>query len=448
MENTSFKIHQFEDKGLAHYSYAIQSEGEIALVDPARDPQPYYEYAAMHDARIIAVIETHPHADFVSSHLEIANGKEALIYASKLLGAAYKHETFDDGDFFQVGKVTLHAINTPGHSPDSITIILKDENQKEVAAFTGDTLFIGDVGRPDLRENVGNLTAKRDDLARQMYHSTREKLMKLPDDVLVYPSHGAGSLCGKGLSSANVSTIGAEKLSNSALQEMTEDQFVSYLTADQPFVPKYFGYDVELNKNGAPDYKPSVLAVPHQAADGEMKKGTLIIDSRPQTSFRKGHLAGAINLMDGLKFETWLGSVVGPEEKYYLVAENEETLEKLIAKAAKIGYERNIAGAIVAKEIGTETSPETDVNAFSQNPDDFTIVDIRNTGEVKTRRIFPNAIEIPLPELRERANEIPTGKPVMIHCAGGYRSAAGASIVRQAVKDQPVYDLGEAISKF
>src|SRR5688572_10800269 len=448
MDNASFKIHQFEDKGLAHYSYAIVSEGEVALVDPARDPQPYYEFALLHDARIVAVIETHPHADFVSSHLEIAEGKEATIYTSKLLGANYKHTGFDDGDSFKLGNITLHAINTPGHSPDSITILLKDENQKPVVAFTGDTLFIGDVGRPDLRESVGNLTAKRDDLARQMYHSTREKLMTLPDEVLVYPSHGAGSLCGKGLSSANVSTIGAEKMSNSALQEMTEEEFVKYLTADQPFVPKYFGYDVDLNKKGAPDYNPSVKAVPRLAADCEFEKNNLIIDTRPQTEFRKGHLPGAINLLDGLKFETWLGSIVGPDEKYYLIAQDEETLERLIAKAAKIGYETNIAAGIVAKTLGEEVSPETEQEAFKQNPDSFTIVDIRNTGEVKSRRIFPNAIEIPLPELRERANEIPAGKPVMVHCAGGYRSAAGASIIRQAVKDQPVYDLGEAISKY
>lgn len=448
MDNASFKIHQFEDKGLAHYSYAILSEGEVALVDPARDPQPYYEFAALHDARIVAVIETHPHADFVSSHLEIATGKEATIYASKHLGANYKHTTFDDGDFFQLGKITLHAMNTPGHSPDSITIVLQDETQQPVVAFTGDTLFIGDVGRPDLRENVGNLTAKRDDLARQMYHSTREKLMKLPDSVLVYPSHGAGSLCGKGLSSANVSTIGAEKLSNTALQEMTEEQFVAYLTADQPFVPKYFGYDVDLNKQGAPDFNPCVNAVPRLETDFELDPQNLIIDTRPQAEFRKGHLPGAINLLDGLKFETWLGSIVGPEENYYLIAQDEETLGKLIAKAAKIGYETNIAGALVAKTLGEETSPETELNVFEQNPDSFTIVDIRNTGEVKTRQIFPNAIAIPLPELRERAHEIPTDKPIMVHCAGGYRSAAGASIIRQEVKDQPVYDLSEAITKF
>src|SRR5688572_13046068 len=174
------KIEQIEDKGLSHYSYIIESEGEIAVIDPARDPSPYYEFAALHDARIVAVIETHPHADFVSSHLEISNIKGAEIYVSKLLGADYPHKTFDDGDSIKIGNVTLHAVNTPGHSPDSITILLKDEDGKTHAAFTGDTLFIGDVGRPDLRENVGNLKADRDNLARDMYRSTREKLMPLP----------------------------------------------------------------------------------------------------------------------------------------------------------------------------------------------------------------------------------------------------------------------------
>jgi hydroxyacylglutathione hydrolase len=237
-------------------------------------------------------------------------------------------------------------------------------------------------------------------------------------------------------------------MSNAALQEMTEAQFVKFLTSDQPFVPKYFGYDVELNKTGAPDYNPSVKKVPRYEAGYSFEKNALIVDARPQTAFRQGHLPGAINLMDGLKFETWLGSIIAPEEKYYLLAESEEALEKLIRKTAKIGYELNLAGAVVADQLGEETSPETDLSAFEQNPDSFTIVDIRNTGEVRTRQIFSNAISIPLPELRERLHEIPTDKPVMVHCAGGYRSAAGASIIRQEVKGQPVYDLSDAITKY
>jgi hydroxyacylglutathione hydrolase len=173
-------VHQFYDKGLAHASYAIIRSGKMVVIDPARNPQPYYDFATLHNADITGVIETHPHADFVSSHLEIHQTTGAVIYVSKLAGAEYPHESFDDGDVIKLDDIKLKAINTPGHSPDSICILLEDEKGKDCAVFTGDTLFAGDVGRPDLRENAGNITAKKEELARQMYHSTREKLMILP----------------------------------------------------------------------------------------------------------------------------------------------------------------------------------------------------------------------------------------------------------------------------
>ncbi|PSR55059.1 MBL fold metallo-hydrolase [Adhaeribacter arboris] len=442
------KIEQFEDKGLAHFSYIISSEGQMAVIDPARNPQPYYEYANLHDACLVAVIETHPHADFVSSHQEIAHTKEATIYTSKLTGATYEHQAFDEGDSIQVGEVTLHAINTPGHSPDSISILVKDEFGQAIALFSGDTLFIGDVGRPDLRENVGSITSKREDLAHQMYHSIREKIMPLPDEVIVYPAHGAGSLCGKGMSEAKRSSIGAEKKGNPALQEMSEAEFAKYLLADQPFVPKYFAYAVELNKHGAPAYKPSINHVPHLPPHYLLDKNTLIIDTRPGKLFKQGHLPSAINLQEGAKFETWLGSVVGPQEKFYLIADSVLTLETVIAKTAKIGYERNIKGAIVNPENQTEKSDMADTAAFKSDLAAFTIIDIRNNNEVKEGKLFPTAIPIPLPELRERIHEIPVDKPIMVHCAGGYRSAAGASIISRNIKNQPVYDLSEAVKEF
>ncbi|MDX5419525.1 MAG: MBL fold metallo-hydrolase, partial [Hymenobacteraceae bacterium] len=340
------KIEQFEDKGLAHYAYAILSEktGEIVLVDPARNPQPYYDYAEKNNAKIVAVIETHPHADFVSSHLEIHEKTGATLYAHSLVGADYPHRTFDEGDVLEIGEVKLKSLHTPGHSPDGISIVLEHEGQDK-AVFTGDTLFIGDVGRPDLRESAGNITAKREELARQMYHSTREKLMKLNDDVVVYPAHGAGTLCGKGLSEANSSTIGAEKKSNYALQEMSEDQFVKILTEDQPFIPKYFGYDVGLNKKGAPAYRPSLDKVKKLEKNYKPSKGAVIVDGRSEKVFKKGHLEGAINIQNGGKFETWLGSIVGPDERYFLIAETEDELNDLIQKASKIGYELLIEGA-------------------------------------------------------------------------------------------------------
>ena len=443
------QIEQFEDKGLAHFSYAILSEcaREIVLIDPARNPQPYYDYAQAHAATIAAVIETHPHADFVSSHLEIAQATGATIRVSRLLGADYAHEPFDDGAAFTIGKLTFRALNTPGHSPDSISIVLSRDD-KDVAVFTGDTLLIGDVGRPDLREKAGNLTAKREELARQMYHSTREKLLPLADDVLVYPAHGAGSLCSKATNTASSSSMGAEKIGNYALRPMSEEAFVEELLADQPFIPKYFGYDVALNKAGAPAFAPAVAGVPRLAPGAPLATDMLVVDTRPEAEFKNGHAAGALNIQQGGKFETWLGSIVGPEERFYLLAADAPTLEDLIRKTAKIGYEPLIAGALVGSPAPAATLPKLDVAAFRAHPEQFTIVDIRSASEHAHEPLFAGSISIPLPELRERAGEIPTDKPVVVHCAGGYRSAAGSSIVAPVLAGTPVYDLGEAVKSF
>ncbi|GHA81495.1 MBL fold metallo-hydrolase [Pontibacter akesuensis] len=442
------KIKQFEDKGLAHYAYAILSENakEVILIDPARDPQPYYDYAAEHDANIVGVIETHPHADFVSSHLEIHLKTGATIYTHSLVGADYPHKAFDEGAALQLGEVKLKSLHTPGHSPDSISVVLEHEG-KDKAVFTGDTLFIGDVGRPDLRESAGNVTAKREELARQMYHSTREKLMQLADDVVVYPAHGAGSLCGKGLSDANSSTIGDEKLGNYALKPMSEDAFVKVLTEDQPFIPKYFGYDVDLNKQGAPDYTPSVEGVARLERNFQPEDGAVIVDARSEKVFKQGHYKGAINIQNGGKFETWLGSIVGPSESYYLVGESDAQLNELIAKASKIGYELLLKGAFVYDRQEGEQSDNFDRSSFEENKEDYTVLDIRNESEVKSGKFFESSINIPLPELRERAKEIPTDKPVVVHCAGGYRSAAGSSIVASALPDVKVLDMSEAVTE-
>ena len=443
------KIEQFEDKGLAQYGYAILSEStrEVVLIDPARDPQPYYDFAAANQARIVGVIETHPHADFVSSHLEIHQKTGATIYVHSLVGADYPHQAFDEGAELQLGDLKLRSLHTPGHSPDGISIVLQ-QGGKDKAVFTGDTLFIGDVGRPDLRENAGNITAKREELARQMYHSTREKLMKLSDDVLVYPAHGAGTLCGKALSQASSSTIGAEKISNYALQPMSEDQFVKILTEDQPFIPKYFGYDVSLNKKGAPAYQASLEQVKRLQQNYKPEAGALVVDARNEKTYKKGHYNGAINIQNGGKFETWLGSIIDPKESFYLVAESDSELNELIAKAAKIGYESLIKGAFVQAGAAAVASPTIDLKDFVKHPEKYTIVDIRNQSEVKEKALFKDAINIPLPELRERVKEIPAAKPVVVHCAGGYRSAAGSSIVEKALPGTEVLDLSEAVNEF
>ncbi|CAN5213715.1 rhodanese-like domain-containing protein [soil metagenome] len=448
------EIKQFEDKHLAHYSYAIVSNGEVALIDPSRNPQLYYDFAKQHNAKIVTVIETHPHADFVSSHLEIHKTTGATIYVSKLLGAEYPHQTFDDGDAIVLGNITLKALNTPGHSPDSISIVAIDESGKQQAVFTGDTLFIGDCGRPDLRESAGAITTARQELAKQMYYSLRNKLMTLPDDVLVYPAHGAGSLCGKGLSEANTSTIDAEKIANWSLQNMAEPDFVKELLADQPFIPKYFPFDVGVNKKGADNYLQSISKVEKrepitcEGCANALNPAMSIIDSRPQQQFKKAHLKNAINLMNDTKFETWLGSIINPDEQFYLIAENETVLNELIERTAKIGYEKQIVLAFTADFGNSEMKP-FDSSELQNNEDAYTIIDIRNHSEVKTNKIFANAIHIPLHELRERTNEIPLHKSIVVHCAGGYRSAAGSSIIKSKLNGtSQVHDLSEAVKAF
>lgn len=443
------EIIQFEDKCLSHFSYALISNNEMALIDPERNPQPYYELAKSRQARIVAVFETHPHADFVSSHAEINQTLGATIYVSSLLGASYPHKSFDDGDVVKIGEVTLQSLHTPGHSPDSISILVNDENGIPKAVFTGDTLFIGDCGRPDLRETAGNITSKRHDLAKNMYHSLRDKLMTLPDDVIVYPAHGAGSLCGKGLSSSNSSTIGVEKASNWCLKESTEEDFVNELLSNQPFVPKYFTNSVELNKKGAPSYQDSIdnISIHHYSKDKPLQG--LVIDTRSANQFKTGHLPSAINLMEGGKFETWLGSIVSPNEKFFLLSDNEEALHKLISRAAKIGYESQMEAGIIYNETSGESENSFDEKQFRDHLEDFTVLDVRNNNEVTAHQIFPNAVTIPLPELRERVAEIPTEKPIVVHCAAGYRSAAGQSIVQSFVGNKvPVIDMGESINHF
>ncbi|MDB5159065.1 MAG: fold metallo-hydrolase [Mucilaginibacter sp.] len=420
----------------------------MIVIDPARDPQPYYDFAKLNQADIIGVIETHAHADFVSAHLEIHQTTNAIIYTSKLLGAAYPHESFDDGDIIHLADIKLKAINTPGHSPDSICILLQDENDYDRALFTGDTLFVGDVGRPDLRESAGAITATKEELARQMYHSLRDKLMVLPPHITVYPAHGPGSLCGKNISPDLSSTIGRELKENYALQPMGEQDFVIMLTADQPFIPHYFGFDVDLNKKGASPFNESIDSVMKLNAVDDVEANALIIDTRPQASFKNGHLKGAINLQNGDKFETWLGSIIKPDEPYYLIATDKETLDAVIKKTAKIGYEQNIKAGIVSDSNLPELSAVIDLDDFRSSPENYTIIDVRNQGEVNDGKIFNNALTIPLSELRDRLGEIPTNKPIVVHCAAGYRSAAGTSIVAGKIKIVPVYDLSEAINKF
>lgn len=443
------KIKQFNDSPLAHYSYAVVSEGKMALIDPSRNPLQYYRYAEEHNAKIVAVFETHPHADFVSSHLQIHQQTGATIYASKLLGADYEHQGFDDGDSLSMGNVTFKAINTPGHSPDSITIVAEDG--KKTALFTGDTLFIGDVGRPDLREKAGNMTAKRVDLAKKMYHTMQNKYNGLPEDAVVYPAHGAGSLCGKNMSTDSSSTLGQERKFNWAFREQTEEQFVETILKDQPFIPHYFGFNVDVNKNGAENVQQTKAAVKLHLCVENIENGVTVVDSRDGDIYKKGHLPNSINIMargENDKYETWLGAIIKPEEPFYLVVESVKEIGELLERTAKIGYEKQLKGVITLSHKVSRSSDNFDLKDFKKHKDQYTIVDIRNSSEVAEKRIFENAIEIPLNELRERAEEVPADKPIVVHCAGGYRSSAGSSILENKFKTTKIYDMSDDIKKF
>lgn len=443
------KIQQFEDRPLAHYSYAVLSESAsgIILIDPSRDITPYLEFAQANNAKIIGVIETHPHADFVSSHLELHGLTGAVVYCSRLSGVSYPHRDFDDGDEIVLGEIKLRAVNTPGHSPDSISIVLEHDGADK-AVFTGDTLFVGDCGRPDLREHAGNITAAREVLARQMYHSLREKLAVLDDAVTVYPAHGAGSLCGKSLSAESSSTIGDEKRTNWSLQQMPENEFVQMLISEQPFIPAYFPHDVELNRKGAEPLATALEKIFFSASAIIPQKNAVVIDTRPSALFKSGALPGAVNLQEGNSFETWLGTLVKPGESFYLVAENTGKLRALAARTAKIGYESLIKGAFVSQE-GPQKMEALDMEDFKLDESAYTIVDIRSTAEAAAMPIFRDAVNIPLNELRERAEEVPVNKPIVVHCAGGYRSAAGSSLLAGVLEGKArVYDLGEAVREF
>jgi hydroxyacylglutathione hydrolase len=272
--------------------------------------------------------------------------------------------------------------------------------------------------------------------------------MQLEKDVVVYPAHGSGSLCGKSLSKELYSTLGKQLEENYALQEMNEDEFVNVLLEDQPYIPKYFGFDVGVNKEGAADFEESIKKVPVLNRETRLEEGITVVDTRVRKKYNAGHVTGAINIIEDGKFETWLGSIIGPDEQFYLIAEDEKALNSVIRRSAKIGYEKNIKGALLNPPYGTQIHPELNIEGLKTYPQNFTIVDVRVESERRNNRYFENSINIPLHELRERVHEVPTDKQIVVHCEGGYRSATGSSILENALPGITVYDLSEGIKEF
>ena len=446
--SSNYVIEQFEDKGLAHFSYAILAGKKIIIIDPQRNPQAYYDFAQKNNAVITGVIETHPHADFVSSHLEIHQALNVPIYASSLTKSKYPLKTFDDGDKIKLSdQVGLRALYTPGHAPDHIAAVLY-ENESDRAVFSGDSLFLGDVGRPDLLDFSKESDKQRRYLAAMMYDTIHQKFAKLNDDVIVYPSHGAGSLCGKSIRKAASSTIGFEREHNYAFENRTKEEFVNLLLSDQPHIPKYFAYDIDLNHKGAPELKSSLASIRFLPKNSKPDSKAIIIDTRPEAMFKSSYLPNAINIQGSGQLESWLGTIVAPESKFYMIAGDEQSLQTAIKKAAAIGYEANIQGAFVYDANDGNALSNFDTASFDPAENKYTYLDVRTATEVKKQPVFNNSINIPLQELIERLSEIPPGKPILVHCGSGYRSATAVSMLKRAMPSMEVYDLGSKVSQY
>lgn len=437
-------LEQFYLNCLAHASYLIGDEAThtAAVVDPQRDVQRYLDAATRHSLQIRHVILSHLHADFIAGHLELRDLTGATIYLGARAQAEYAFTPLHEGDAIDFGKVRLKAMETPGHTAESISLLVFDLDkpvEAPSAVLTGDTLFIGDVGRPDLRASLGWKPA---DLARLLYASLTTKILGLPDSTLVYPAHGAGSLCGRSLSRETVSTIGEQRRSNYALQLMSEDDFVAMITADQPEAPAYFTYDAVLNTKERPTLQATLERALKPLYLDELLKskeaGHQIVDVRDPDEFSKGHLTGSINIGLGGQYATWAGTLLSRDKPIVLIA-NPGREQEAAMRLGRIGFD-HVAGYLQDGLNALETRPDlmqrTDrttaallaANQASANPS--FVLDVRAPREFQSKRI-EGGTNIPLNHLEERLAEVPRNRTVAVHCAGGYRSSIAVSILQK-----------------
>ncbi|WP_068274262.1 MBL fold metallo-hydrolase [Aldersonia kunmingensis] len=432
-------LEQYYIECLSHASYLVGDEttGRAIVVDPRRDIGEYLADADKYGVRIEGVINTHFHADFVSGHLELVAATGAWIGFGEAAETEYPIRRLAHGERISLGEVELEVLSTPGHTWESISLVVREHpNATPAAVLTGDSLFIGDVGRPDLA-NLGEGSSA--DLARAMYHTIHQTLLELPDSVIVLPAHGAGSSCGKNLSAELTSTIGEQRRSNPSVQPMDEDAFVALITDGQPAVPAYFSADVALNKADRPLLDQHRL-VPKVTADelrAELARGTKVLDARTPDAFAAAYLRGSINVgFDGRFAETG-GMVADVGEKIILITYPGEAQEAAM-RLARIGSD-GAAGYFAAGSGGfgpeladlVRQAPRTTVTELADLlvTDAVTLVDVRNPGE-RESGVIAQAVPIPLAQLRSRLGELPADRPIVVHCAGGWRSSVAASLLR------------------
>ena len=427
---------------LAQASYLIGSEGEAAVVDPQRDVDQYIAEAEAQNLKIRYVIETHLHADFVSGHRELAARTGAEIVFGAKAGAAFPHRSVRDGDEIKIGQVVLRIMETPGHTPESISVLVIDShvsNQPQ-KILTGDTLFVGDVGRPDLAGGKGYTSSM---MAAMMYDTLHTKLLKLSDDVEVYPAHGAGSMCGRNMSQETSSTIGEQRQSNYALQPMTRDEFVRMMTSDLPESPAYFPEDAEINRTGAPalaEVPPPAPLAPHEV-EYLAANGHLILDVRSAADFGGGHLLGSLNIGLAGQFAIWAGTLIPMRTPIVIVADSEEKVREAVMRLARVGCESvkgYLDGGVDAwRESGFElaTIPQITVDELNElivGKTPLQILDVRRPPEYESGHVA-SARPAPLLSLHEKLADLrlDPAKPTAVICAGGYRSSAATSILQQ-----------------
>ncbi|WP_207511402.1 MBL fold metallo-hydrolase [Longitalea luteola] len=436
------KIEQIYTGCLAQGAYYIESEGEAVVIDPLREIDSYIQKAARNGATIKYVFETHFHADFVSGHLDLAKATGATIVYGPTATPSFNAHIARDGEVFTVGRLTFTVLHTPGHTMESSCYLLKDEQGKEVALFSGDTLFIGDVGRPDLAQKADHIT--QEDLAGLLYDSLRSKIMPLPDTVTVYPAHGAGSACGKNMSKETTDTLGHQKETNYALRaDMTKEQFIKEVTTGLTAPPQYFPLNVQLNKQGYESITEVIRKGTHplgveafEAAANETN--ALMLDTRDPQVFAKGFIPNSINIgIDG-NFAPWVGALIPDIKQAILIIAEEGREEEVVTRLARVGYDNAIgylAGGLEAwKKAGKEIDTITSVSAeelaaiYEANPD-INVLDVRKNSEYDAEHI-KGAVNASLDFVNDSMQQVDKDKTWYVHCAGGYRSMIFASILK------------------
>ncbi|MGW8970122.1 rhodanese-like domain-containing protein [Streptomyces platensis] len=422
----------------ASYMIADESTGKAVVIDPRRDISEYLADAEARGFTVEAVINTHFHADFIAGHLEMAARTGAWIGYGQRAETEYPIRKLADGERISLGDVTLKIMETPGHTPESISVLVYEHTADEVpyGVLTGDALFIGDVGRPDLLASVG-VTAE--ELGRMLYRSVQHKLMGLPDEVRVFPAHGAGSACGKNLSTEKQSTIGAQRATNYACRPMSEDEFVAIVAAGQSAAPGYFAYDAALNRQERDLFDPAAAPRPLSVAEfrTERAAGAVVMDARSPQEFGTGHVRGAINIPADGRFAEQAGTVLAPGSRILVVApQNRE--EEITTRLARIGFD-HVAGYLRSPDDALAAMPDEVAPASRLTGDQLrtalagdqppVVVDVRNCSE-RAGGFIDGSLHIALGELPHRLDEIPTDRPLVLHCAGGHRSSIAASLLR------------------